>query len=63
MKAICPTNKNHKQFTTVAHVMEEWLVDETGNFIEVKESLQTTHGPDIGNICTCVECGAEAEVK
>lgn len=63
MKATCPTSKKHKRFTTVAHVMEEWLVDENGNFMEVKESLQTTHGPNPGNIWTCVECGAEAKVE
>jgi hypothetical protein len=43
--------------------MEEWLVDETGNFIKVSASLQTTHGPDAENIWTCAVCGAEAEVK
>ena len=63
MKATCPTSKDHKRFTTVAHVMEEWLIDEAGTFIEVRESLQTTHGPDAGNIWVCVECGKEAEVK
>lgn len=62
MKAFCPTSKRHKRFITTAHVMEEWLVEQDGTFIEVKESLQTDHGPDPDNIWTCATCGAEAKV-
>jgi len=61
MKAICPNSPNHKRFSTVAHVMEDWEVDENGNFVAVIESLQTDHGPDPGNVWTCLECGAENE--
>jgi hypothetical protein len=43
--------------------MEEWKVDEHGEFIEVITSLETTHGPDSANIWTCAECGAEAIVE
>jgi hypothetical protein len=62
MKATCPKNPNHNRFSTVASVMEEWEVDEYGNFVEVLESLQTNHGPDPENSWYCLECGAEAEV-
>lgn len=62
MKAVCPNNPDHKRFSTVAHVMESWIVDPQGNFIEVEESLQTTHKPDPGNTWTCVDCGAIAQV-
>jgi hypothetical protein len=38
-------------------------VDKRGNYQSVtEESLQTTHGPDDGNIWTCRKCGAEAVI-
>lgn len=63
MLAICPKDpKNHKRFITVAHVMQDWIVDEHGNFLDVIEDLQTSFLPNPGNIWTCKECGAEAKV-
>lgn len=62
MKATCPNNPSHNRFSTIAHVMEEWEVDESGNFVAVIDSLQTDHGPDPDNIWCCLECGAEAKV-
>lgn len=66
MKATCPNNKNHKRFITVAHVSQDWVVDERGNFIEVfdeNECLETVAEPDPDNTWTCKECGAEATVE
>lgn len=63
MKATCPKSKSHKEFLTVATVMEEWRVDEEGNFLNTEQSLQTNHGPDSGNIWTCAVCGAQAKVE
>lgn len=61
MKAICPKNEEHKQFITVAHVMQDWLVDEQGNWLEtVDESLETSFPPNKDNLWTCAVCGAEA---
>ena len=37
MKAVCPNNPNHNRFITVAHITQDWKVDENGNFIEVVE--------------------------
>jgi hypothetical protein len=62
MKATCPKDPTHKEFITTAHVMEDWKVDEHGNFIEQLEVIQTDHGPDPDNNWTCAICGAEAEV-
>lgn len=62
MKAVCTKNSKHDQFVTTAHVMEEWLVDSTGDFISVKQSLQTVHRPDPGNQWTCAVCGSNATV-
>lgn len=59
-KHICPECGN-KTFYTVAHVMQEWVVDENGNFVEVAdECMEVTHGPDDGNFWSCTECGAYA---
>lgn len=63
MKATCPNNSEHKKFLTVASVMEEWLVNENGDWLETTQSLQTNNGPDPGNIWTCAECGAQAKVE
>lgn len=61
-KHICP-NCGCKEFTTVAHISQDWKVDESGNFIAVQESyLETVAHPDDDNIWTCVNCGAEAEI-
>lgn len=64
MKAVCPKNPNHKRFITVAHITQDWKVDEEGHFIEVAEDcLEVTHGPDEDNSWSCDICGAEAIVK
>lgn len=57
----CPECGNTQKFYTTAHVMQEWLVDGYGDFLEVSEPcLEVTHKPDKDNIWTCAECGAEA---
>lgn len=67
MKATCPKNPKHKTFTTTAHVMQEWVVDEHGEFkfIECERSggcLEVSKKPDPDNLWTCYICGAEAKV-
>lgn len=61
--ATCPNDSEHTRFTTTAHVMQEWTVDKYSNFLDEGETLQTTHGPTIGNEWTCFECGADAKVE
>lgn len=65
VEATCPKNAKHKKFITVAHVTEDWVVDEHGDFISVHEASETevVHKPDPGNIWTCAECGARAVVR
>ena len=60
---LCPKNKDHKKFSTTAHVCEEWLVDEHRNFLSTMSCLQVTHGPDPDNIFYCVGCDKQAIVK
>jgi len=62
MKAICPKNPDHKTFITVAHVSEDWKVDEHGEFLEKVGDVQVDAGPDTDNNWSCATCGAEAEV-
>jgi hypothetical protein len=66
MKATCPNNKKHKRFITTAHVMQEWVVDEKGNFLEVGDgghNLEVSQDPDPANLWTCAICFAEATVE
>lgn len=63
MKARCPRDPSHKEFYTVAHVMEDWRVDQDGAFIESIGCLEVEHGPDPGNTWTCAVCGADATVE
>lgn len=66
MHATCPTDPSHTTFITTAHVVEEWVVDGAGNFMETMPAdggaLEVSHGPDPGNAWTCTACGALATV-
>jgi hypothetical protein len=64
MKATCPTNPKHNRFATIAHMSEEWVVDEQGDFITkgdigMEEVIAEPHPK---NTWTCTACGAEATV-
>jgi hypothetical protein len=54
---------DHKTFRTVASVLEDWVVDPEGNWLETLSSLDVVHEPDPGNIWECLTCGAEAKVE
>lgn len=64
-RAFCPNNPEHKRFITVAHVSEDWIVDEWGDFLKVALSSegQTVSGPNPDNTWTCEECGATASME
>jgi hypothetical protein len=63
LKARCPKNKKHNRFVTVAHVAEDWVVDEKGNWMETIGTLETTAPPNIHNTWACHFCGEEAIVE
>jgi len=63
MKAVCPKDPSHKEFITVAHVAEDWVVDEHGNWISTIASTETVAKPNPDNEWTCNICGAKAEVN
>ena len=61
--ARCPKDATHKRFITTAHVMQDWVVDPRGYFLEERETLLTDHGPDPRNNWTCAECGTQAVLE
>lgn len=47
-----------EEFYVTAHVVEEWLVDADGHYIEATgPALEVVHYPDNEDIWVCVECG------
>jgi hypothetical protein len=70
MTAKCPKDANHRKFKTMAVVMETWVVDENGNYIETARHdakcmcgpMEVVFGPLAGNKWTCAECATEAKV-
>jgi hypothetical protein len=63
-QAVCPKNPEHKLFITTAHVMQEWVVTPTGEFVResVRGVVEVTHAPSFNNCWTCAECGTEAKI-
>ncbi len=57
---ICPCCGNTERFITTAHVVQSWIVDGEGNFIEELSTDETLAEPDDDNVWTCEKCGAEA---
>ena len=63
MKITCPKNPAHLRFSVTAHVAEDWLVDEDGNYLEKLEgNEQVIHEPDSGDMYVCMECSPVEEV-
>ena len=57
---ICPKCRN-KTFLVTAHIVQGWLVDENGEFMEVTEDcVCVSHHPDNEDIWTCEKCGYDA---
>lgn len=49
-------------FFADAHVVQTWVVDSGGHFLEVAEDCsEVTHEPDEDDIWTCQRCGKEYE--
>jgi len=64
MKATCPTSPNHMKFITSATILQDWFVDEGGNFIEEADDCTgVLHFPDRDNVWTCNDCGETAELN
>lgn len=63
MRATCPNNKDHKKFITSAIVIEDWVVDENGNFSELGGESQVMKAPSIYNDWICADCGERALIQ
>ena len=64
MKATCPNDPEHKRFEVSAHVVQDWIVDSCGNFVEEMNACTAIiHSPDENDIWTCHDCGTEAIVE
>ena len=64
MKAhVCTKCGNKKRFYATAHVVQEWIVDEDGEYIDTYDDcVVVAHYPDDDDIWYCAECGEEVEV-
>jgi len=64
MKAVCPNSEKHTRFITTAKVVQEWEVDQEGNFLScISPSMEAIEGPNPERTWNCSECGAFAEVS
>lgn len=53
----CP-NCGSKSFLVSAHVVQDWVVDEDGDFISVYDDcVEVAHFPDDDDIWGCNNCG------
>lgn len=60
MKKICPVCGG-KQFFVSAHIVQGWLVDEDGGFMEVTEDCsEVVCEPDDYDLWECAACGYSA---
>ena len=60
-KVTCPKSIKHTKFSVIAHVAQEWEVDENSNFMGLKNSCtDVLHSPDKDDHFICLTCGAEA---
>ncbi len=51
-------------FCATAHVTQDWVVDENGNFISCNDDcLEVIHFPDDNDIWDCNNCGYSAPGK
>lgn len=59
-KKRCP-KCDSKTFCVIAHVTQEWLVDENGCKCDVTEQcIDVSHQPDDDDIWVCASCGHNA---
>jgi len=64
MKIKCPKDPAHNRFGVTAHVTQDWIVDECGQYVgTIKDCLEVTHYPDSEDYYHCMLCGAEAVVE
>lgn len=59
MKHICPYCGG-RRFAVTAHVTQDWIVDEDGNWQETtNDCVEVIHHPDDDDVWCCDKCGKE----
>lgn len=59
-KKKCP-KCGSKKFLVTAHVAQDWIVDEDGEFVACQEEcVEVVHKPDDDDIWHCKNCGYDA---
>ena len=62
LKITCPNNKKHNRFMTTAHVTQDWIVNENGDYVKVlNECVQVDKLPEYGNLFTCI-CKTKGQI-
>lgn len=59
----CPKDRTHKQFIATAHVTQDWIVNEEGDFLDLFSedgNGTVTHYPDRHDLYQCADCNTEA---
>lgn len=56
----CPKDPTHKRFTANARVVEAWVCDEHGDWLETAASLDVVDRPGEGDEWNCFECDTPA---
>ena len=63
-EAYCPEGCEAGKFYFTAHVTQEWVIDQCGNFEEcVSGAEEVTHGPTSSEYWSCTTCGAQAKFR
>jgi len=63
LKITCPKGCREETFVcSVAHIREEWLTDNTGEWLETRK-LKVVHQPDEKDLWICATCGSQAKAK
>ena len=62
-KRVCPSCPDNETFITSAHIVEYWLVDSEGNWIETVGPGDVAASPSHGNIWECATCGNDETME
>lgn len=64
MKAICPNNREHKEFISSTLIIEDWKVDSEGNYISTTDRcIALGYNEDEEEVWKCATCGSWAIMR
>lgn len=63
MFATCPTDTTHDTFITSVHVVQDWLVDRDGDWIQdVNDCVDVIRSVSPDEVWVCAHCGEIATI-